>query len=66
MLKEGLRHNSSYKKLAVQCLNGALCFVSGAVVAVSLALRNLQLLKPEKRYASCLGKLLALKQPTRN
>ena len=36
-------HNSSYKKLAIQ-LNGALCFVSSAVLADSLVLRNRQLL----------------------
>ena len=42
--------NSTYKKLAVQWLNEALCFVSSSVVADSLVLRNRQLLKPAKRY----------------
>jgi len=36
--------NSTYKKLAVQCLNEALCFVSSFVVADSFVLRNRQLL----------------------
>jgi hypothetical protein len=35
--------NSTYKKLAVQWLNEALCFVSSSVVADSLVLRNRQL-----------------------
>jgi hypothetical protein len=43
-------HNSSYKKLAVQWLNEALCFVSSFVVADSLVLRNRQLLVAAKRY----------------
>jgi len=46
-------HNSTYKKLAVQWLNEALCFVSSFVVADSLVLRNRQLLVAAKRYASC-------------
>jgi hypothetical protein len=37
-------HNSTYKKLAVQWLNEALCFVSSSVVADSFRLRNRQLL----------------------
>ena len=37
-------HNSTYKKLAVQWLNEALCFVSSSVVADSFVLRNRQLL----------------------
>jgi len=41
--------NSTYKKLAVQWLNEALCFVSSFVVAESLALRNRQLLVAAKR-----------------
>ena len=41
--------NSTYKKLAVQCLNEALCFVSSFVVADSLVLRNRQLLVAAKR-----------------
>jgi len=32
--------NSTYKKLAVQWLNEALCFVSSFVVTDSLVLRN--------------------------
>jgi len=36
--------NSTYKKLAVQWFNGALCFVSSFVVADSVVLRNRQLL----------------------
>jgi hypothetical protein len=43
-------HNSTYKKLAVQWLNEALCFVSSSVVADSLDLRNRQLLVAAKRY----------------
>lgn len=44
--------NSSYKKLAVQWLNKALCFVSSSVLADSFRLRNHQLLLAAKRYAS--------------
>ena len=43
-------HNSTYKKLAVQWLNEALCFVSNFVVADSFVLRNRQLLVAAKRY----------------
>jgi hypothetical protein len=39
----------TYKKLAVQWLNEALCFVSSFVVAESLVLRNHQLLVAAKR-----------------
>jgi hypothetical protein len=42
--------NSTYKKLAIQRLNEALCFVSSSVVADSLVLRNRQLLVAAKRY----------------
>jgi len=42
-------HNSSYKKLAVQWLNEALCFLSSAVLADSFRLRNRQLLLAPKR-----------------
>jgi len=42
-------YNSTYKKLAVQWLNEALCFVSGLVVADSLVLRNRQLLVAANR-----------------
>jgi len=41
--------NSTYKKLAFQWLNEALCFVSSFVVADSLVLRNRQLLVAAKR-----------------
>jgi hypothetical protein len=41
--------NSTYKKLAVQWLNEAFCFVSSSVVADSLVLRNRQLLVAAKR-----------------
>jgi len=41
--------NSSYKKLAVQWLNEALCFVSSFVVVESLVLRNCQLLVAANR-----------------
>jgi len=44
-------YNSTYKKLAVQWLNKALCFVSSFVLAESLVLRNRQLLVAAKRYA---------------
>ncbi|MEO8086970.1 MAG: hypothetical protein ABI763_09135, partial [Bacteroidota bacterium] len=43
-------HNSTYKKLAVQWLNEALCFVSTSVLADSLVLRNRQLLVAANRY----------------
>jgi len=42
--------NSTYKKLAVQWLNEALCFVSSFVVADSLVLRNRQLLVAANRW----------------
>ena len=42
--------NSTYKKLAVQWLNKALCFVSSSVVADSFVLRNRQLLVATERY----------------
>jgi len=42
--------NSTYKKLAVQWLNEALCFVSIFVVADSFRLRNRQLLVAANRY----------------
>ena len=41
--------NSTYKKLAVQWLNEALCFVSSFEVTDSLVLRNRQLLVAAKR-----------------
>ncbi len=48
--KKSQTDNSTYKKLAVQCLNEALCFVSSSVLADSLVLRNRQLLVAAKRY----------------
>ena len=51
MEKEAHTPNSTYKKLAVQWLNEALCFVSSSVVADSFRLRNRQLLVAAKRYA---------------
>ena len=41
--------NSTYKKLAVQWLNEALCFILSLVVADSFVLRNRQLLVAAKR-----------------
>jgi hypothetical protein len=45
-------YNSTYKKLAVQCLNEALCFVSSSVLADSLVLRNPLLRQAPNRYRS--------------
>ena len=42
--------NSTYKKLAVQWLNEALCFVSSLVLVDSFRLRNRQLLVAANRY----------------
>ncbi len=42
--------NNTYKKLAVQWLNEALCFVSSSVVADSLVLLNRQLFVAANRY----------------
>jgi len=44
-------YNSTYKKLAVQWLNQALCFVSSFMVADSLVFQNRQLLVAAKRYS---------------
>ena len=41
--------NSTFKKLAVQWLNKALCFVSRSLVAESFVLRNRQFLEAAKR-----------------
>ncbi|WP_181182378.1 hypothetical protein [Sphingobacterium lumbrici] len=41
--------NSTYKKLAVQWLNEALCFVSSSVLVDSFVLHNRQLLVAAKR-----------------
>jgi len=43
-------HNSTYKKVVVQWLNEALCFVSSLVLADSFRLRNRQLLVAAKRH----------------
>jgi len=43
--------NSTYKKLAVQWLDEALCSVSSLLVADSFVLRNRQLLVAAKRCA---------------
>jgi len=47
--REARTANSTYKKLAVQWSNEALCFVLSFVVADSLVLRNRQLLVAAKR-----------------
>ncbi|MCP9764266.1 hypothetical protein EGI31_15075 [Lacihabitans soyangensis] len=47
---KALGGNSTYKKLAVQWLNEALCFASSSVVADSFRLRNRQLLVAAKRW----------------
>jgi len=47
--KESRTHNSTYKKLTVQWLYEALCFVSSFVVADSFVLRNRQLLVAANR-----------------
>ena len=49
--------NSTYKKLAVQWLNEALCFVSSSVVADSFRLRNRQLLVAAKRWTAIFQKI---------
>jgi hypothetical protein len=49
MIKRKTAYNSTYKKLAAQWLNEALCFVPSLVVADSLVLRNRQLLVAAKR-----------------
>jgi len=43
-------HNSRLAKKRLQCLNGALCFVSSSVLAESLVLRNPLLRQAPKRY----------------
>jgi hypothetical protein len=44
-------YNSTYKKLAVQWLNEALCFYQSLCLVDSEVLRNRQLLVAAKRYA---------------
>jgi hypothetical protein len=51
MTEKTTPYNSTYKKLAVQWLNEALCFVSSSVLADSFVLRNRQLLVAAKRYS---------------
>ena len=50
-LTESPAGNSTYKKLAVQWLNDALCFELSSVVTHSFRLRNRQLLVAAKRQA---------------
>ena len=45
--------NSAYKKLAVQELNKALCFISSSAVADSFRLRNRQLLVAANLWWKC-------------
>jgi hypothetical protein len=47
--KEARTANSTYKKLAVQWLNEALCFVSSSVLADIFVLQNRQLLVAANR-----------------
>jgi len=55
-------HNSTYKKLAVQWLNEALCFVSTSVLADSLVHRNRQLLVAAKRCVPFASEVRNLKK----
>ncbi len=50
MINRSTGHNSTYKKLAVQWLHGALFFVLSVVLGDSLVLRKRQLLVAAKRY----------------
>ena len=59
-------HNSTYKKLAVQWLNEALCFVSSFVVADSFVLRNRQLLVAAKRCSAFNPRQLSYDKKTFN
>jgi hypothetical protein len=52
--------NSTYKKLAVQWLHEALCFVSSSVLADSFRLRNRQLLVAATRCAKVFATLRLL------
>ena len=54
--------NSTYKKLAVQRLNEALCFVSSFVVVDRFVLRNRQLLVAANPYINLIESL-SLKVP---
>ena len=65
--KQGRTANSTYKILAVQWLNEALCPENrDFVVADSLVLRNRQLLVAAKRCASCYGGSANLKLTSKN
>jgi hypothetical protein len=60
---QGLRtkttgYNSTYKKLAVQWLNEALCFASSSVLADSFVLRNPARTPSAKRWRQVLGTVL--------
>jgi hypothetical protein len=55
-MEKSTGHNSTYKKLAVQWLNEALCFLSSSLVADSFRLRNRQLLVAAKRWQKALKK----------
>ena len=57
-------YNSTYKKLAVQWLNEALCFVSSLVVADSFRLRNRQLLVAANRYGAFINDIMKDKKVT--
>jgi len=59
-------HNSTYKKVAVQWLNEALCFVSSLVLADSFRLRNRQLLVAAKRYQQPYGDSANIKLTAKN
>jgi len=50
MINRSTGHNSTYKKLAVQWLHGALFFVLSVVLGDSLVLRKRQLLVAAKRW----------------
>jgi len=52
MHKQARTHNSTYKKLAVQWLNEALCSVTSFVVSDSLVLLNRQLLVAASCYVA--------------
>jgi len=54
-MKNKTTHNNTYKKLAVQWLNEALCFVTSFVVADSFRLRNRQLLLAANRWLQFWG-----------
>jgi len=49
MTKEKTAYNSTYKKLAVQWLNEALCFESSFLLADNFVLQNRQILVAAKR-----------------